>query len=442
MKQYIAALALLLLILLCGLPALAAAPALTTTEAYCIMDAETGLVLAEQNMNERLHPASTTKVMTLGLACEKAAGSWDVDLTVSHEDVYSLAGTDSSHIALREEEVVPLEDILYATAMASANDGANVLASYFGGGTIAGGVEQMNAQAAELGLQNTHFVNPHGISDEEHYTSCYDLAQILRWALQQPGFETVFTRSEIYTMPSTNLQPVTRYFSLQDLMRVGSSQYYIPYIVGSKTGYTNIARYNYVCLAEYNGLRLICVAMRSELKIDKYNDLRTLMDYAFSTWTGYTEIPAGAASAQLEVRGGGPELGGVTVTSPGISLPLAAGLSTANVEIGFELPEVYTIGEQLNAYAVYTVTGGLQAEASVRVPVKVEGLSALFEQNRGRKLDGSGGIMAKGLRWSLVLGAVVVLLGAAAAARFLLHPARAGGPEKGGRPPAARHNKK
>ena len=150
MKKQIAALcAVLLWVCAVLLPAQAAGPALTATEAYCIIDADTGLVLAQQNMDEELHPASITKVMTLGLACQKAQGAWDgVKLTVSHEDVYSLAGTDSSHIALQEGEEVPLADALYGTMMASANDGANLLAEYFGGGTIADGVDAMNAQAA------------------------------------------------------------------------------------------------------------------------------------------------------------------------------------------------------------------------------------------------------------------------------------------------------
>ena len=134
-----AALALLLAAVALALPASAAGPALAATEAYCIMDAESGLVLAQQNMNEELHPASITKVMTLGLACEKAQGDWSGMVTVSHEDVYSLVGTDSSHIALLEGEQVPLEALLYATMMASANDGANALAEYFGGGSIADG---------------------------------------------------------------------------------------------------------------------------------------------------------------------------------------------------------------------------------------------------------------------------------------------------------------
>ena len=285
MKKLTTALCAVLLMILVLMPGAAAAgPALSATRAYCIIDADTGLVLAQQNMNEELHPASITKVMTLALACEKAQGSWDgVKLTVSHEDVHSLAGTDSSHIALQEGEEVPLTDALYATQMASANDGANLLAEYFGGGTIADGVAKMNAQVRELGLAHTHFANPHGISGDDHYTSCYDMAQILRWALQQPGFETVFTRNEMYTMQPTNLQPVTRYFSQQDKMRIGSSRYHIDGILGSKLGYTNTARYSYACLAEQNGVRLICVTMQSELSTDKYSDVRTLLDDAFAT---------------------------------------------------------------------------------------------------------------------------------------------------------------
>ena len=340
MKKYIAALLTALLLLCTALSAGAVGPALTTTKAYCIIDADTGLVLAQQNMNEELHPASITKVMTLGLACQKAQGNWDgVKLTVSHEDVYSLAGTDSSHIALREGEEVPLQDALYGTMIASANDGANLLAEYFGGGTIEGGVAAMNAQVQALGLEHTHFANPHGISGDDHYTSCYDMAQILRWALTQPGFETIFTRLEMYTMAPTNVQPVTRYFSQQDKMRLSYSRYYIPAIRGSKIGYTNIARYSYVCLAEQNGVRLICVTMQSEMKTDKYNDVRTLLDYAFARYTGYTDLPSQGLTGEVEVVGGGGALGKVTVTDPGVRLLLADGVTAGDVSVSLELPE-------------------------------------------------------------------------------------------------------
>ena len=384
LTRVLAALALLLAAAALALPASAAGPALTATEAYCIMDAESGLVLAQQNMNEELHPASITKVMTLGLACEKAQGDWSGMVTVSHEDVYSLVGTDSSHIALLEGEQVPLEALLYATMMASANDGANVLAEYFGEGSIADGVAAMNAQAAELGLEHTHFANSHGISDEDHYTSCYDMANILRWALEQPGFEELFTNNEMYVMAPTNLQPVTRYFSQQDSMRIGSSMFHEDTILGSKIGYTDIARQTYICLAEKNGVRLICVTMRSESKSDRYADVRALLDYAFSTWTGYTDIPAAPGAASLTVQGGGGALGELTLDAPGVRLPLAAGMQPADVALAVEVPEVYTLGQEMEAWAVYTVPGSeVQEAASVRVPLTVTGLDTVLESSRG-----------------------------------------------------------
>ena len=421
MKKYIAALLTALLLLCTALSAGAVGPALTTTEAYCIMDADTGLVLAQQNMNEELHPASITKVMTLGLACEKAQGNWDgVKLTVSHEDVYSLAGTDSSHIALREGEEVPLVDALYATQMASANDGANLLAEYFGGGTIEGGVAKMNEQVEELGLAHTHFANPHGISDEDHYTSCYDMAQILRWALEQPGFEDVFTRSEMYTMQPTNVQPVTRYFSQQDKMRIGSSRYHISSILGSKIGYTNTARYSYACLAEQDGVRLICVTMQSELSTDKYNDVRTLLDYAFSTFTNDVELPGGSVTAPLSVAGGGEALGTVTVTDPGVKLLLADGLSAKDVTVSLELPETYVLGTEPEVYAVYTIRGGTKQEStSVRVKAEISGLTELLEASTGTELEAAKAVQPKG-RALWLLGISLGSTVAAAAVTFFI----------------------
>lgn len=415
MKKLTAALCAVLLVFCMFVPGAAAAgPALGATRAYCIIDADTGLVLAQQNMNEELHPASITKVMTLGLACEKAQGNWeDTKLTVSHEDVYSLAGTDSSHIALLEGEEVPLTDALYATQMASANDGANLLAEYFGGGTIADGVEKMNAKVKELSLAHTHFSNPHGISDEDHYTSCYDMAQILRWALEQPGFEQVFTRNEMYTMGPTNIQPVTRYFSQQDKMRIGSSRYHITSVKGSKLGYTNTARYSYACLAEQNGVRLICVTMQSELSTDKYNDVRTLLDYAFSTFTGYTDLPARGVTAQLPVMGGGGSLGTVTVSDPGVRLLLADGLTAEDVDVALELPETYLLGTEPEVYAVYTVKGGTKQEkTSVRVEAEVTGLAQLLDGSTGVELEAAKAVKPK----SRVLWLLGISLGSTAAA--------------------------
>ena len=311
-----------------------------------------------------------------------------------------------------------LQDALYGTMIASANDGANLLAEYFGGGTIEGGVAAMNAQVQALGLEHTHFANPHGISGNDHYTSCYDMAQILRWALTQPGFETIFTRLEMYTMAPTNVQPVTRYFSQQDKMRLSYSRYYIPAIRGSKIGYTNIARYSYVCLAEQNGVRLICVTMQSEMKTDKYNDVRTLLDYAFARYTGYTDLPSQGLAGEVEVVGGGGTLGKVTVTDPGVRLLLADGVTAGDVSVSLELPERYVLGTSPEVYAVYTVNGSDKQEStSVRVPAVLTGLDALLEANAGRELDTASDV--KPARTAGMLIAISLACTAAAAGATL-----------------------
>ena len=236
------------------------------------------------------------------------------------------------------------------------------------------------------------------------------MAQILLWALEQPGFEELFTRNEMYVMEPTNLQPVTRYFSQQDSARIGSSMLYQPSILGSKIGYTDIARQTYICLAEQDGVRLICVLMRCESRADRYADLDALLDYAFATWTGYTDIPEQAAAASVSVRGGGGALGQLTLTAPGLRIPLAAGLGAADVSLSLELPEVYPLGGGLDAWAVYTVAGNAAQEtASVRVPLEAEGLTALLEASRGASHPAAEEVAPAGY------GPLVAGVGAAAA---------------------------
>lgn len=416
--------------------AYAAGPA-AASEAYVVMDADTGQVLLASNMDVPKHPASTTKIMTLALACEKAAGDWTVPLTVGHEDVYSLYGTGSSHIALMEGETVSLADMLYAAELVSANDAANVLASYVGGGTIAGGVEAMNAKAAELGLQNTHFANPHGITDEAHYVSAYDMAVILRWALAQPGFEQLFCASELYTMPATNLQPEQRFFSMQDYIRLAGKSAYVSTVIGSKTGYTDQARYTYACLAEQDGVRLICVVMHSQLRTEKFADVKLLLETAFASFHR-VEVPAGQQSARVEVAGGGDALGTLELTAPAVSLLLCDGLTADNVQVSLDVPERWVLGADFEAAAVYTVDGaGVQESCAVRVPLQPEGLEALLAENRGKALPASGDPEGGRPGWigaALLLAALAVLAAALwktgkltpAALKKLVSPLRTG----------------
>ena len=395
---------------LLALPCAAVGPA-AASEAYCVMDADTGQVLLSQNADEELDPASVTKIMTLGMACEAAQGSWDVQLTVSHDDVHTLAGTDSSHIALQEGEVVTLRDMLYATAVSSANDAANVLAEYFGGGTIAGGVDAMNAKAQALGLQHTHFANPHGISEEGHYLSAGDLAVILRWALQQPGFADLFSRYDYYEMAPTNLQPVARQFWLQDHMRMPASLYYIPEITGSKIGYTNTARYTYACLAEKDGVRLICTVLKSQLRTDKYNDVAALLSYSFSHFVR-TEVTA-PQPVTVSVQGGGEVLGTLSETAPAVSLLLDSSLGTAGVQC-VTAQVSYTLGSSVPQVQYALDGGGVQENDTLTVALQLDGLSALLEARRGEQLPAENAEQTRALHSAWLWCAAAAAVGAGA----------------------------
>ena len=396
----------------------AAGPALSATEAYCIIDADTGLVLAQQNMDEELHPASITKVMTLGLACEKAQGQWDgVSLEVTHEDVYSLAGTDSSHIALQEGEHVPLTDALYATMMASANDGANLLSEYFGDGTIAGGVAAMNAQVAELGLKHTHFANPHGISDTDHYTSCYDMAQILRWALTQPGFETLFTRNEMYPMKPTDIQPKEPVFPPAGQNAGGFQPVLHP---GHSRLQDRLHQHCPLQLCLPGGAERCPAHLRHHAEQHQDRQVQRCPHPAGLRLCPlhklYRHPGPGPDPGSWTVAGGGAPLGMVTVTDPGTRLLLADGLTAGDVSVTLELPEQYVLGTSPAVYAVYTVNGqDKQESTSVRVPATITGLEELLERNTGVQLGSGTRSPGKtaGLLIGISLGCTVLAAGVA-----------------------------
>ena len=320
-------------------------------EAYIVMDADSGQVIMEKNADEVLYPASITKIMTMALALEKAQGQLDTQLTVSYDAVHQLE-YGSSHIALQEGEVVSLEDVLYGTELESANDGANVLAEYIGG-TIQGGVDAMNAKAAELGLANTHYMNPHGLHDDQHYTTARDMAVITRWALSVPGFEEIFCRTDPWTMAPTNKQPQERVFHCTDWMRI-SGDYLRSYAKGSKNGFHDQALTTFVNYAEQNGIRLISVELKCQRLEDKFRDACAILDYAYENFTR-VEIPAPAEAFQIPVVGGGEALGNALVQPKSATALLHKSLSTDGVTVDYQIPDQYVLGQPFAASVTYSL---------------------------------------------------------------------------------------
>ena len=167
-------------------------------------------------------------------------------------------------------------------------------------------------------------------------------------------------------------------------------------------------------------MRLICVTMQSELSTDKYNDVRTLLDYAFSTFTNDVELPGGSVTAPLSVAGGGESLGTVTVSDPGVWLLLADGLSAKDVTVSLELPETYVLGTEPEVYAVYTIRGGTKQEStSVRVKAEISGLTELLEASTGTELEAAKAVQPKG-RALWLLGISLGSTVAAAAVTFFI----------------------
>jgi D-alanyl-D-alanine carboxypeptidase len=216
-----------------------------SADSAVLMDAETGEILYSKNMNAAYPPASTTKIMTALLTIEKC--KLDDVVTVGKEPPLA----DGSKIYIFEGEQLKVKDLLYGLLLPSANDCAEALAEHISGSMDKFAV-LMNKRAAELGCKNTNFVNPSGLYDENHKTSAYDLALILRELSKHEEFKEVAT-TLAYKIGVTNKSPVERPLWNENKLIQKYSGYYYPYCIGGKTGYTVQSAHSYVSVAEKDG---------------------------------------------------------------------------------------------------------------------------------------------------------------------------------------------
>ena len=325
----------------------------TVSEAYVVMDAATGQVLIEKNMHSKKYPASITKIMTTLLALENV--SLDDKVTIS-KSVYTIP-KNSSHVALIAGEILTVEQLVYATMLPSANDAAIGLAEHIGG-SISEFAEMMNEKAKELGALDTHFTNPHGLPDENHYTTPYDMAVITRYALGVEGFREVFGTSS-YTCSPTNLQSEKRYFHTEVLMLNKSSDYYYANTVGGKFGWTEDSKYTAVTVAQKDGMELICVIMKTNQRYDRMKEMKKLFEYCFDNFNK-ASISFDGDDVAVQVYDGSEPIGqnyvNVNVTT---SCILHKSLSEDNISAKLEIPEVaYTTEEFLPRMSISLDGGG------------------------------------------------------------------------------------
>ncbi len=271
-------------------------------ESGIVMEVSTGTILYSKNMHARYYPASITKIMTALLAMENC--ELDEQVTVPHEAVYME--DKGSHIALDEDEVLSVEDCLYGMMLASANDAAYALAIHIGG-TIEKFAEMMNERARELGCEDSNFVNPHGLPDERHVSSAYDMALITREALKHEIFRTV-SKTVYYEIQPTDKQPDLIPMSNHHKM-LCSGKYHYDGVFAGKTGYTVVAKNTLVTCAGRDDMELICVTMKTEGR-QVYVDTASLFDFCFDNFKKVDIGSAGTAGEEIEVtvkEGDSPE---------------------------------------------------------------------------------------------------------------------------------------
>lgn len=354
-----------------------------TAETAVLMDADTGQILFDKNIDARRRPASITKIMTGLLVLELCRPD---EVVVVGESTFEIPH-NTSHIALTPGEELPVDSAMYAMMLPSANDAALALAEH-AAGSQAAFASLMNERAQQLGAQNTNFTNAHGLDNVLHYTTARDMALITRQAISTPGFLTYFGAGR-HTIPATNRQPQERPFTNQQYMLLPDMWVYSPEVIGGKVGFTDEARHTMSTAAARGGRTLIAVVMGCGID-EKFYDTQALFDYGFDALAP-VQLPVEKLSGiTVPVTEAGEPVGEATFSVaeiPPILLP--AGLGEQDIAYEYLLPETVEKDGSPQASVRLTLPEGksggfpdtlleIPLEASIRIdsqPVPLQSLA-------------------------------------------------------------------
>lgn len=281
-----------------------------SADAAILIDSSSEKVLYSKNENQKMYPASTTKILTAILTIENCNLN-DV-VTVPYGAISSIT-SGYSVAALQAGEQLTVEQLLQVMLVHSANDAANVLAFHVSG-SIENFAELMNNKVSELGLTNTHFTNPSGMHDENHYTTAHDLAIIMKYCMKNDTFRSL-SSLKYCTIPATNKYDVRVFNTTNELLiydnRDVSSNYYYKYAIAGKTGYTTQAKNCLVSVAKKENLELICVVLSAGIYPNnvsaKFVDTKSIFDYGYNNYTIKKLREKDAIATQIEIGNGTKE---------------------------------------------------------------------------------------------------------------------------------------
>lgn len=324
------------------------------SQSVLLMDADSGEVLFEQNADQTMHPASTTKIMTVLLAIEAIEqGQFSLDDSVAAYDdcQYGMdAESSNANPAIVPGEVLSVQDLLYCAMLASANEACNILAEYIAG-SISNFVVMMNERAAELGCTGTHFNNPSGLEDPDHYSTAKDLAIITMEAIHHEQFVTLCS-DDGYTVPATNVAGARALTNTNALLDP-SNYYYYESAFGVKTGFFTNAGYCLVSAAGKDNTSLVCVVLGGLVAENgaptQYLDTVNLFDWAFANYS-YQQVLSSTESL--------------------INVPVTMGVDDAvaarpETSINVLLPNDFDTESLQYEYVVYSERDGVTLEAPV-----------------------------------------------------------------------------
>ena len=307
-----------------------------------LMEAQTGTVLFAKNEDQPYYPASITKILTALIVLEHC--SLDEEVTFSHDDVYNVEA-GSSTAGIDEGDVLTVRDCLYALMLASANESANALACHVSGSREAF-AELMNQTAESLGCTGSHFANPSGLNDENHYTTAHDMALITRAAIQNPDFLEI-DGARNYKLPPTKRNLEGGYVANHHRMLVKNTSVYYPGAFAGKTGYTSIAGNTLVTCAEKNDMTLIAVVLNGHQT--HYSDTKALFDFGFDRFQALKAVDHETSYQALD---NDMTIGGMTAQdnvsleldkNSLVIIPKDADFSDTEASLSYELDEMRRI---------------------------------------------------------------------------------------------------
>ena len=312
-----------------------------SAQAAVLIDSSTGKIFYGKNEEQRMYPASTTKIMTAILTLENADLN-DV-VTVPYDAISSIPA-GYSIAALQTDEQLTVNQLLQVMMVYSANDAANVLAFHVSG-SIEDFANLMNQKVSELGLSNTHFTNPSGMHDENHYTTAHDLAVIMQYCMKDNTFRNLAGLKSC-TIPATNKSESRTYNTTNNLLvnnqtNINNNSYY-EYAIAGKTGFTTPAKNCLVSVANKDDLELICVVLAAGENANgtstKFSDSKSLFEYGYANYSIKTFVEQGATATQIDIVNGTDETKNLDlVVKDDVSAIISNDLLDSNIEPSIEL---------------------------------------------------------------------------------------------------------